>query len=253
MSEEKFILTLTSLLQNPTGKSSAFMASRGRIIEDLNVRYIRLLNKYKKFKFRTFKIKNEYLFLFEIPSETYDGVVYDVALSFYPPSPEVEEDKTLARYNIKLFSNSPSFIYTYAYVINKAGLMVDLFKNKCGELPLKDAPKIKNPVEIYGFEKSCYFAALYIKENKLYQKSDISNNLFVFDKIKMQMKVKTIEGKLFEIKNAKEKIKREKQKLKLAKQKQRQNVAAITKQVKSNIKPASRKSSMKRTSSRKKK
>jgi hypothetical protein len=214
---EAIRLTINSLLQNPTGDATAYMASRGRIIDDLEARYKTLMEKHKTFKYKTFRMKKDYLFLFEIPSESLDDIFYDVAILFYPEKPEVENDKTLTRYNIKLFSNSPAFVFTYAHVLNKSNLLVQLFKSKCGLKALTDAPKIKNPVETYGFEKSCYFACLFLKEKNLMSKHLLLQNMFLFDKLKLQLTVKTIEGKLFEINGVKEALKKKKKREKAAK------------------------------------
>ena len=216
-------LTLNSLLQNPTGFSTSYMASRKHIIENLENRYQKLLVKHKKFVYKTFKVGKDYLFLFEIPSESLEDFYYDVCVYFYIDSEnedgnrvepsqmeKIEEDRTINRYNVKVFSNSPAFTFTYAYVLNKHNLIPDLFRDKCSKISLEEPPKIKNPVEVYGFEKSLYFASLYLRDQKLYNKYEIQKNLFIFDKIKMLLKVRSSESKLKDINVMKKKLIEEK-------------------------------------------
>jgi hypothetical protein len=188
-------LNLKQLLTNPTGKYSAYMSARYKIIEDLNYRYNKLLSTYQKFKFDVYKVKNTYLFWFKIPSEKYD-LYYDVFIQFNPTL-ESKDDLNINNYILNLFSNSPSFMFTYTYVLNNNGMIVDLLKNKCSKEALTKEPSIRNPVEVYGFEKSCYFACKYISDNKLIYKHVLEQNKKKFDK-ELLKKCKTQEDKLIE-------------------------------------------------------
>jgi hypothetical protein len=194
--EEPIALTLHSLLTNPTGKHTAYMASRARIIEDLEVRYAKMINKHKKFDFKVYKDGRSYVFVFSIPSETHDDFLYDVAIMFTPEEKDYEKDRTLNRYSLKLFSNSPNFTFSYTYALNKWGIIVPFLKSKCSSKALSDAPKVRNPVEVYGFEKSCYFACMFIKQAGLTNKFDLDSNLFIFNKGKILKMVATQEDKL---------------------------------------------------------
>lgn len=191
-------LTLHSLLTNPTGKHTAFMASRARIIEDLEIRYAKLLNKHKSLSFKVFKKTKDYIFVFKVPSETHDNFMYDVVITFSPSKTEYDKDRTLNRYSLHLFSNSPAFTYTYTYVLNKSNIIPKIAKTKCSPIALKEPPKVKNPVESYGFEKSCYFACLYIKQAGLTNKFDLDANLFLFNQGKVLSKISSQEDKLKE-------------------------------------------------------
>lgn len=207
MSNQDLInLTLKDLLQNPTGRSSAYMATRSFIINDLQNRYIKLMNKHKKMDFKVFKDGSDYLFYFKVPSETMDKLLYDVIISFSPESDDIKIDRTINRYKLKLFSNSPNFTFTYTYVLNQSNMIVPQLISKCSTQALKDEPKVKNPVGSYGFEKSCYFACLYLKDMGLTNKTLLDQNLFIFDKVKVLSKIKHQDDKIKEytlIKNQK--------------------------------------------------
>ena len=67
--------------------------------------------------------------------------------------------------NAKFFSNSPSFIFTYAYVFNQKSILVDKFKQKLPNQCLTQPPVIRNPIESLGYEKSIYIAGKYLMDS----------------------------------------------------------------------------------------
>lgn len=201
--EDKIELTLNELLTNPTGKSSAFMSARYRIIEDLELRYARMRKKFGMFDYKVFKKGKSYIFVFKVPSETVDGILFDVAVQFDPDGEESVKDRTLNRYVLKLFSNSPNFVFTYAYVLNKSDMIVPFLIDKLHDKVLTEAPKIRNPVETYGFEKSCYFACLFIREMKLTNKFTLDSALYLFNETKVSASIRSDEGKMKEYNMAK--------------------------------------------------
>ena len=195
----RVVLTFHQLVQNPTGKQSAYMASRERIKLDLESRYYKLLKKVKgNFNFNLYVDKNNYLFHFKIPSEKFDDLFYDVLINFIPIDVENEKSNMLNNYSVKLFSNSPAFTFTYTYVLNMNGLLIPFIKSKCNKLALTKRPRIKNPVEQYGFEKSIYFASLFIKENKLLFKESLRQYTKSLNEKKILRSIKTDMEKLNE-------------------------------------------------------
>ena len=199
-------MTIGDLLQNPTGKSSAVMASRKVIIQDLEMRFMKLMHNHNNYiETRCFKSKQEeYIFKLKVPAETLANLYYDVVIMLTPncdtkeDTESVKGDRTLNRYRLKLFSNSPNFMFTYTYVLNKHNMIVPKLKNKCSSRALTEPPTIKNPIESYGFEKSCYFACRYLKERGLLNKGVVDQNLFIFDEFKFQSTVSTQEAKMKE-------------------------------------------------------
>jgi len=191
-------LSIKQLLQNPTGSYTSYMASRARIKEGLDLRFNSFIIKHKKFEMKVFEYKKDkYLFYFKIPSESYDKLLYDVLIEI-DVTPEDKIRNTIMNSPIKLFSNSPDFIFTYAYTLNQNEMIVPIVKAKINKKALTEEPKIKNPLEIYGFEKSCYYACSYIKQFELYKITQIRNNLFLFNKDKILKTVSTDAEKLAE-------------------------------------------------------
>ena len=206
-------LNLKQLLTNPTGRYSAYMSARYKIIEDLNNRYGKLIKKHSKFKFHIYKQKTSYIFWFRIPSENFDKLFYDVFIEF-KPNIHCISDYTIENYDIKLFSNSPAFMFTYTYVLNDNKMIVQGLKDKCSKEALKNPPTMKNPVEVYGFEKSCYFACKFISDNKLINKNELEQNKKNITKEIIRDKCKSQEEKLIEY----NKVKRENQKSRTTKE-----------------------------------
>lgn len=161
-------VTLNQFLKNPSGYGSASLARRDIIRADLEKRYLSLYRSAKKqFNVTVYTDKsNNYFFHFNIPSEFYynQGLYYDVVIEFLTNS-RVQEDLTLSRYQINMFSNSPNFQFTYAYVYNKDGNLIHFLNRKLSSKSLTVPPSVRNPNETHGFEKSVYFAGLYMREH----------------------------------------------------------------------------------------
>lgn len=164
-----FPITLRSYLNNPVGKSSASVARRDVIKRDLEKRYYALYKSAKdKFKLKVYiDSQGNYYHHFKIPSEFYysKGLAYDVVIKFNIPTGGGKLDYTLSRYQLSLFSNSPNFLFTYAYVYNQDGNLIPFLNRKIGQKALTERPRKRNPNEDHGFEKSVYFAILYIRDN----------------------------------------------------------------------------------------
>jgi len=179
------VFTMGQLLQNPTGKGSSNMASRARIIETLEHKYYMLLRKNNSFDYKVYSEEENYIFVFKIPSESNSELFYDVVIELKPLTDDAKNGRNVTDYNISVFSNSPHFTFTYTYVMNDNGLLVDWCKSKCHDMALTVKPNTKNPVEQYGFEKSIYYACLFIRENKLYSKATLKKIASKFHKAKV--------------------------------------------------------------------
>ena len=208
-------MTINQFLKNPAGHGSAAGARRDIIIENLENRYHKLYKNAKRlFKMSVFTEDSNYFFIFNIPSETYykEKLVYDVVIQLIPMG-SASRDLTLNRYAVKVFSNAPNFLFTYAYVYNKDDIIIDFLKDKVSELALTKPPEKRNPYQEYGFEKSVYFALLYIVGNKHVTKALLKKNKDLNIKL-IQNKIISCEEKLEEYNNIKNKELLKKQKSK---------------------------------------
>ena len=213
--------TIDEYLDNPMGKGSNAIANRNLIKSDLDARYNKLLEKHKDFKHYHYHDNSNFFVHVKVPSESERNNEYDVVIQFTPTEKEVINDLNLNRYTIKVFSNCPSFTYTYAYVYNDYGLMIDFLRDKYKDIVLSDNPIIKNPGEVINFEKSIYFACKYIKSNRSFMNkvslAAFSKRLMIdqFKKTikstdKIELEIKKENNRLKEEKNKKNNIKKSK-------------------------------------------
>lgn len=195
--------SLNQFLNNPSGTSSSYMFRRDVIKKELETGYTNLLKlANNKFKLSIIKKGKSYLFWFKMPSESMlsTNFYYDVVLKFTPSSEEISKMSNILGYNITFFSNSASFLYTYTYAMNKYNLLIPELKTKYSKTAISQTPKVKNPVESLGFEKTIYYAALYIKNHELTSKISIDSNLVTGFKIS---DISSQESKIVEYKNHK--------------------------------------------------
>lgn len=119
----------------------------------------------------------------KVPSESVPNFYYDVLLELKA----VNHSKQFEDCHIKIFSNCPSFVYTYAYVfyhlndpdLDSTNLIIDRFdqkipkdrlmvkgaEKKLGEEVLTNSPVVRNPYGLPLFDKSVYYAIFYLMEN----------------------------------------------------------------------------------------
>lgn len=204
--------TLRDYMNNPAGKGSTVIPNRQLVIDDFRRRYEKI-KEHHKFDVTIYKVRNDYLFHVLVPSEDKDkDIKYDVVLQFTMADEDFSNDINIHRYYVKFFSNSPSFVYTYAYTYNKNGILINELVNKYTDEVIDNPPGTRNPQQIISFEKTIYFACLHLMSspsytNKLYLNSharSLNFNLLVKN-------VRTADGILMEYKKAqRKKVEKEK-------------------------------------------
>lgn len=153
--------TLVKYISNPTGKGTAYVANRSAIKQGLNLTYIKLLREYRRaFYAQPYIYGNgDILFYVKVPSEDYKNnkISYDVLFLL-----KYDKSRERKHREMRVYSNSPSFIFTYCYVYNKNNMLIDFLKSKLPTEALTMPPEIRNPIQSFGFEKSTYIAARYL-------------------------------------------------------------------------------------------
>jgi hypothetical protein len=165
-------ISIRQYIDNPY-RGSGFLTSRKIIKQGLNLVFIKLLQKFRtQFYAVPYKYPNgDVLFYVRVPSEEhqFNKLHYDVLFLI--------ENDPVERYslrNIKMFSNSPNFLYTYAYVYYHDDLIIDRFASKIPSIAFTKPPEIRNPLESLGYEKSTYVAARYLLDGQLLNDSYIN-------------------------------------------------------------------------------
>lgn len=131
----------------------------------------------------------------KVPSEEFSKDLHNKAKApfYYDVLLELEPGPSITDYgkcDVKVFSNCPSFVFSYAYVfahwvpdgrpadrndqmmvdsmkgrIPKNSLLINGLAQKIGPAPTHDKPVIRNPMGIPMFDKSIYYAIFYLQEN----------------------------------------------------------------------------------------
>lgn len=146
------------------------------LLEDLQKRYLQ--NIKPELVCKAIKIKNDYFVYFQIPSESNseypsDKVHYDVILQLVPPNASWLESENLRDFDVRVYSNCPSFTFTFTYVYYKQGALINMPHGAYTRKALNTKPTTRNPLLLYGIEKSLWFAICYMDENHLFRRSKL--------------------------------------------------------------------------------
>ena len=203
-------MDIRQYLNNPMGKG-AIIQGKQLILDDLNKRFDKILLE-KKIESIVYKDGDNYIFHVKLPSESERDNTYDVVVEFTPVDKTSLSDESILNYNVRFFSNCPSFIFTYAYAYNNSGLYIDFLEKKLDDMVFKSAPTVKNPNNIINFEKSIYFACKYLVEEKNLNKNFLKSFVQRFKKREFVNSIRTQAQIMEEIKKAKLQVKEEKEK-----------------------------------------
>lgn len=168
----------------PVSKGSVQIPIRG-LIDSYHKRYVtqRMIKK-TKFDYTVYRIKgtDEVVIHVKVPSDTVPGFTYDVLYEItYGASTTKLEDC-----DVRIFSNSPSFVYTYAYIFyhlnlegeTKPGMLINRLTRKIPKdrmmipgtekkLPNEvrsKAPVVRNTLGLPLWDKSLYYGIFYLTE-----------------------------------------------------------------------------------------
>jgi hypothetical protein len=100
----------------------------------------------------------------KVPSSV-SGIYYDGVIKFKPSN----KAGNFSIYNrdIECFSNSPSFLFTYANAYIKRRLFIMELRKKLSSQILKSIAETRNPYQIISYDFSIYATLRYIMDNRL--------------------------------------------------------------------------------------
>ena len=126
----------------------------------------------------TTEIEGAWYYHILIPSESQEGTNYDVVIRFFTDKLHVKAEAHLRNYYIQFFSNSPSFIYQYAYVYNQEGYLIkDLYEKLDADYVNTPPDKTNSTLEL-TYDKSIYFACRYLASERFKLLSKYGSALF---------------------------------------------------------------------------
>lgn len=154
------LLILADYLNNPYGKGAG-IAPNAVIKADLMEQYYRLSSKMTCDWYRP--EKSVLVAHLTLPSRTKRGIHYDIVFEFDISGMDEASVITVAQVPCKVFSNCPSFSYTYANVFEDKKELCKWLKDKYDKNIFKKEPETRNPNKIVGYERSIFIAATYIQ------------------------------------------------------------------------------------------
>lgn len=214
-------MKIKEYIDNPMGRGDAALGINRLTLKGiLTEKYQRLTAKKKiKAYCYTGTKKGQYTIHLVIPSETERDNTYDVVFEFTPGTKEMQDAKTLNDYSVRVFANSPSFAYTFAYVYKKHDLLIDFLAKKLGKQFVKIAPDVRNRYQIVNYEKYIFFGAMYVIDSGLLAKKTLDGKAVAMSPLTFPAKVRTLEQIMKEYDVAEAKIRKQKKKEKVAQQK----------------------------------
>ena len=168
--------------------------------------------------------KDRWCFFFKFPSGENDkyptAIMYDILIEFNPISKSNKDLTSLDQYDIYIYSNSPSFVFTFDYVIkHKIGFPKILPNNYLSKVAISKAPRIRNTYEIMTVEKTTWICFWHLYRNG-YLNKNMAKTLINKEKDE-NFYIKNMDTqpqKLQEIKQMQDLLKQEKLADKVAKQ-----------------------------------
>lgn len=113
-------------------------------------------------------LEPSYYIHLQIPSDSKkdERYTYDVVLRFFTDKPELEKAPDLTQYYLQFFSNSPGFIYQYAVLYKNHGYLIEELFDKLDPEFKDKLPEKTNKEMKLSYDKSIYFAMLYLSKYK---------------------------------------------------------------------------------------
>lgn len=157
-------------MTNPLGKGSSVMMI-GNMKKMLDEEYNRI---HEMIRCTWYAMDRKYYIAHvKIPSKSVDKLYYDVLIEINVESIP-QGSSTINGGIARVFSNCPSFTYTYAHVFNRKGDLIPWTKTKYNPKIFELEPGKRNPMGIENYEKSLYFAIKYITSNGRNYKNQIN-------------------------------------------------------------------------------
>lgn len=167
-------MTYEDYIKNPMGKKNAVFAQRDMYYNHYSKKFdtvlVRENGKVTFYPFTDEKHDKYYLHI-KIPSEVIANFYYDIVVEFYSTNALKKGIQTLSGYDVRFYSNDPSFVFTFAHAFVKNDMFIKELKDKMTKKAMTDVAKVRNPKDDIGYVKSLFFAYLTIKKYGLLEKS----------------------------------------------------------------------------------
>jgi hypothetical protein len=152
------------------------------VMNDLVYRYTQ--NIKNKIKVRAFKENNDYFIYTQVPSESNDEypdsapIHYDVIIQLIPPNKASLAWDSIREYDVKVFSNIPSFVFTFNYVYHRQRALIDMPRGYYTQKALMEKARVRNPLNLLGIDKSLWFTIYYCDDRRLFRRLQLYSFLY---------------------------------------------------------------------------
>lgn len=159
-------LTLKQYLDNPMGKGTSIAGNQ----EVLKRNYMdQMLALENKITYKWYTIKDKLLVChIKLPSSNEKNgelnIFYDVIFEF--DTSNLQKQITINELPLRVYSNCPSFVFTYAHAFYKEGILCDWLKTKYPKQVITKEAVEKNTHGLIGYEKSIYTCGLYLLKDQ---------------------------------------------------------------------------------------
>ncbi len=220
-------MTFDQYIQNPMGIANSVISNREMYrtlftnkLDKILVREAGRINNIENHMYKDTKRKR-YIAYIKIPSEAIENFFYDVLIEFTEPSKtkdKVTVGSALNKYNVRFYSNDPSFVFTFTHAFNKNGIFFTDYADKMSQRAIKEKATQKNKYDVVGYVKTLYFAYIIMSRkglfnknvyNELYSEKEVKTHVMEADK-KIELRIQASQKKALDNKKAKEDYKRRK-------------------------------------------
>lgn len=154
--------TLGEFMNSPFGVSTTETKATAEKYEE---KYKQLAQEKKIYCENWTESDGMYMIHIKVPSESQNGLWYDVVVQFFTDDEQLAKQNNLERYYIQFFSNSPSFIYQYAALYKVHGYLIDSLYDKMDPEYSNMLPDKVNPDYKMSYDKSLFFACRFLQDN----------------------------------------------------------------------------------------
>lgn len=215
-------LTYNTYIQNPIAKGNSVFSQRELYRDHYTKKLDKLLvRENNKIDYTLYYSKEDYYIHMKVPSETVEKFYYDVVVRFYTDQESAKLSANLNDYYVQFYSNSPDFVFTYAYVFRDKELFIEDLKPKMSKRALKETPDVRNPEGVVGYVKGIYFCYLIMKNRSLFIKSKYKLYGSKYNKKILLNEIEYADDKIAKRKEEEEKKKKKEKKEKAKKQEER--------------------------------
>lgn len=156
-------MTIGEYMINPYGKGASFAATslqREQLEQDYPA-----LQAY--IKTHVYQIGKDIIFHIQIPSRKSNRVLYDVIIEIEAGATDLRP-VNYSTSELMVFSNCPSFAYSYANLFYRQGYLCKWLYDKYPRAMRKHPAEERNPHALIGYERSLYLALYHLRKTGLF-------------------------------------------------------------------------------------